>query len=94
MQDYKTYKRCPPSGYGEQRNDIIYFRKTREQKSKSEKNRGTNVVSGSRELRKLRFWFWGTRENADIFQGNKGTVIPWEDLIKVQTIKKSKQNVM
>ena len=36
-------------------------------------NRGTKVILANRKLRKLRFWFWGTRKNAVIFQWNKGT---------------------
>ena len=61
-------------GYGEQGNDVIYFRVTGELKSKNEGNRETNVILGSRQHRKLRFW--GTRENAEIFQGNKGSGTP------------------
>ena len=36
----------------------------------------TKVIFGSREHRKLKLWFWGRRENAEIFQGNKGTGTP------------------
>ena len=41
--------------FGEQGNKAIYFRGTREQKSKTEGNRGTKVMSGNREHRKSRF---------------------------------------
>ena len=64
----------PPRSYGEHGDNVIYFRGTGEHKSKYEGNRGTNVILGSREHSKLRFWFWGTRENAEIFQGNKEEV--------------------
>ena len=66
----------PPRGYREQGNNVIYFRVTGEHMSKNERNRGTKVIFGSREHRKIRFWFWGTKENAEIFQGNKGTGTP------------------
>ena len=36
-------------------------------------NRGiVSFISGERKS-KISFWFWGTRENAEIFQRNKGT---------------------
>ena len=38
-----------------------------EQKSKTEGNRGIKAILGNRVHRKSRFWFWGTRENADFF---------------------------
>ena len=66
----------PPRGFGEQGNKAIYFRGTREQKSKTIGNRGTKAILGNREHRKSRFWFWGTRENTDFFQWNKGRGIP------------------
>ena len=65
-----------PRGYGEQGNNVIYFRGTGEHKSKNKGNRGTHVILGSSEHRKLRVWYWGTRENANIFQGNKGIGTP------------------
>ena len=44
------------------------------------KNEGTMVILGSRKHRKIKI-LWGTRENAEIFQGNKGTGIPpWKGL--------------
>ena len=63
----------PPMGFGEQGNKAIYFRGTREQKSKTEWNRGTKAILGNREHRKSRIWFWGIRGNADFFreQGNR-----------------------
>ena len=48
-----------PLGYrgpqGDQGNNVIYFRGTEAHKSKTEGNRGTNRILGSREHRKLRF---------------------------------------
>ena len=41
-------QRGPPRGYGEQRNNIIYFMETGEHKSKNEWYRETNVSLGSR----------------------------------------------
>ena len=41
--------------YWEQGENVIYFRGTEAHKSKNEGNRGTNVIFGSRENRKLRF---------------------------------------
>ena len=79
----------PPRGYGEQGNNVIYFRETGEHKSKNEGDRGTNVILRSREHRKLRFWFRGIRENAEIFQGNKGTSTtppPWKGLLRDRVI--------
>ena len=69
--------KCPdlwgsPAGSREQVNNDIYFRGTGQHKSKNEGNRGINVILGSRKHKQLRFSFWGTRENAEIFQGNKG----------------------
>ena len=61
----------PPRGLGEQGRKVIYFRGTREQKSKTEGNRGTKAVLGNREHRKSRFWFWKKRKNA---------VEPWEQV--------------
>ena len=63
----------PSQGFLRQGNKTIYFRGTREQKSKIVGNWGTKEVLGIREHRKPIFLFWGTRENADLFQGNKGT---------------------
>ena len=64
----------PPRGLGEQGNKANYFRGTREQKSKTEGNRGTKAILGKWEHRKSRFWFWGTRENANFFRGTKEQV--------------------
>ena len=50
-----------PGVWGSRGNKAIYFRGTREQKSKTEGNRGTKAILGNREHRKSRFWFWGTR---------------------------------
>ena len=43
-----------------------------EQGNKStEGNLGTRAILGNREHWKSRSWLWGTRENADFFQGNR-----------------------
>ena len=39
----------PRRGFGKQGNKYIYFRETREQKSKTEGNRRTNAMLGNRE---------------------------------------------
>ena len=82
IQRRKSTFEALPGVMGEQGNNVIYFRGTGETKSKNEGNRGTNVILGSSEYTKLRFWFWGTRENAEIFQGNKGRGI---DLCRMLT---------
>ena len=45
------------SGVGEQRNKAIYIRGTREQKSKTEGNRGTKAILGNRENKNQDFDF-------------------------------------
>ena len=45
----------PSQGFGGTGNKAIYFSRTREQKSKTEGNRGTKAVLGNREHRKSRF---------------------------------------
>ena len=37
---------------------------------------GTKTILGNREHRKQIFDFWGTGEQAHLFQGNKGTGTP------------------
>ena len=64
----------PVRDYGEEGNNVIYFRGKGEHESKNKENRGTNVILGNRAHRKLRLWFWVIRENAEIFQGNKERV--------------------
>ena len=61
----------PSQGFLRQGNKTIYFRGTREQKSKTVGNWGTKELLGNREHRKSRFLYWGTRENADLFQESK-----------------------
>ena len=73
----------PSQGLGELGNKAIYFIGAREQKSKTKENMGTKAILENREHRKSRFWFWGTRENDDFFQGNKGTGILWEGLTTI-----------
>ena len=36
---------------------------------------------GTGNIRKQIFDFWGTGEQANLFQGNKGTGTPWEGLV-------------
>ena len=43
-----------------------------------EENRGTKTILGNREHRKQFFDFFGTKEQANLFQGKKGTGTPWE----------------
>ena len=38
-----------------------------------EGNRGAKTILGNREHKKQIFDFWGTGEQANLFQGNKGT---------------------
>ena len=59
----------------EQGNNVIYFRGTERHKSKNEGNRGTKVISGSRE-QKIKILILVNKGNAEIFQGNKGTDTP------------------
>ena len=58
-----TYCRGPPRGLGEQGKRGIYFRGTGEQRQ----------YWGTGNIRKQIFDFWVTREQANLFQGNKGT---------------------
>ena len=41
-----------------------------------EENRGTKTIFGNREHRKQIFDFLGTKEQANLFQGKKGTGTP------------------
>ena len=47
-----------------------------EQGNKGQILRGTKTILGKREHRKQIFDFWGTEEQANLFQGNKGTGTP------------------
>ena len=51
-----------------------------EQGNKGQILRGTKTILGNREHKKTNFDFWGTGEQANLFQGNKGTSTPWEGL--------------
>ena len=55
---------------GEQGNKGIYFRRTREQRCKTEGNRGTNAILGNREHRTSRFGFQEL-ENSVYFSRNR-----------------------
>ena len=57
----------PSQGFGEQGSNGIYFKGTREQRSKNEGNRGTMAILGEIKILIL--------GNSDLFQGNKGTGI-------------------
>ena len=54
-----------------------------EQGNKGQILRGTKTILGNREHKKTNFRFWGTGEQANIFQGNNGTGTPWEGLISI-----------
>ena len=56
--------------FGGNRKKGIYFRGTGEQRQ----------YWGTGNLRKQIFDFWGTGEQANLFQGNNGTGTPWEGL--------------
>ena len=47
-----------------------------EQGNKGQLLRGTMTILGNREYKKTIFDFWGTGEQANLFQGNKGTGTP------------------
>ena len=47
-----------------------------EQGNKGQILRGTKTILGNREHRKQIFGFWGTGEQANLFQGNKGIGTP------------------
>ena len=49
---------------------------TGKQRPNFEGNRGTKIILGNREHRKQIFDFWGTREQANLLEGNKGTGTP------------------
>ena len=78
----------PPRGFGKQGNKAFYFREIREQKSKTERNRGTKAILRNKEHRKWRFWFRGTREIASFFSEEQGNRYPHlEGLISVSGAK-------
>ena len=66
-------------GLGEQRNKAIYFRGTREQKSKTEGNRGTKAIRRTGNIEnqifdfgkqgKMPFFFRGTKEQVPTLGG-------------------------
>ena len=66
----------PPRGFGEQGNNAIYFGGTREQKPKTEGNRGTKPVLGNREHRNQDFDL-GEQGKMPIFSDEP---TPWEGL--------------
>ena len=68
--------RGPPRGFGEQGNKAIYFRETGEQRPNFEGNREQRQYLGTGNIRKQIFDFGGTGEQANLFQGNKGTGTP------------------
>ena len=76
-----TNWRGPPRGFGEQGNKGIYFRGTGEQRPNFEGNRGTKTILGNREHKKTFFFdYKGTGEQANLFQGTREHVHPWEGL--------------
>ena len=52
-----------------------------EKRPNFEENSGTKTILGNREHRKQIFYFEGTGEQANVFQGNNGTGTPLEGLI-------------
>ena len=67
----------PPRGFGEQGKKGTYFRGTGEQMQNFEENWGKRQYRGTGNIRKQIFDFWGTGEQANLFQGNKVTGTPW-----------------
>ena len=61
----------------------IYFSGTVEQRPNFEVKRGTKTILGNRKHNKGYLRFWGTGEQANLFQENKGTGTPppWDGLI-------------
>ena len=61
----------------EQGNNAICFKRTREQMSKNERNRGIKAIFGNKEHRKLRFWFRRREEeNKEIYFRGTGQQVP------------------
>ena len=71
-------------GLGEQGNKCIYFRGTMEHRFINEGNRGTKAGLGNKEHMRSRFWFSGTGEKSDSFQGNENKY-SWDCLTKKKT---------
>ena len=80
-----SYKGGPPRGFGNRGNRAFI---SGEQGNKGQILRGTGEQRqywGTGNIRKQIFDFWGTGEQANLFQGNKETGTPpppWEGLIK------------
>ena len=62
----------PPRGLGGNGNKDIYVRRTREQLSKNERNKGTKAIWGNREHRKPRCLFFGNRETKQFISREQG----------------------
>ena len=65
-----------PRGFGEQGKQGIYFRGTGEQRLILRGTGEQRQYWGTGNIRKHIFDFWGTGEQANLFQGNKGTGTP------------------
>ena len=73
--------RGPPRGLGEQGKRVFI---SGEHGNKGHILRGSGEQRqywGTGNIRKQIFNFWGTGEQANLYQGNKGTGTPWEGLI-------------
>ena len=68
----------PSQGFWEQGNKAIYFRGTREQRSKIERNGETKGNLGNREHRKSDFDFGEQGEMQTYFRGTREQVFPQE----------------
>ena len=62
-------------GFGEQGKRAL-LQRNREQMPTFEGNRGPKAILGNREHKKTNFRFLRTGEQANLFQGNKGTGNP------------------
>ena len=66
----------PSQGFWEQEKRGIFSRGTGEPMQNFEGNRGTKTILGNRDLRKQIIDFWGTGEQANLFQGTREQVPP------------------
>ena len=80
-EDYKSGIVGPSQGFWETGGKGISFRGTGDQRPNFEGNREKRQYWGTGNIRTQIFDFWGTGEQANLFQGNKGTGTPpppWE----------------
>ena len=74
------FNKALPGVLGNRGKRGIYFRRTGEQRPNFEGTGEQRQYWGTGNIRKQIFDFWGTWEQASLFQGNKGTGTPWEGL--------------